>query len=103
MPLSYAARRRLSLLVLVVGLPAYIVVAVTLMNWLDRSWGRQPFAIELAVYVGLGILWALPFRRLFRGIGRPDPEAGRARAAEPRAGEGPAGQEPAGRTPDRPA
>jgi hypothetical protein len=24
---------------------------------------------------GLAFLWALPFRKLFRGIGQPDPEA----------------------------
>lgn len=66
------ARKRCSLLILVVGLPLYIVVAVSLVNWLDRTWGRLPILIELAVYVALGILWALPFRRVFRGIGRAE-------------------------------
>lgn len=66
------ARKRWSLLILVIGLPLYIVVAVTLVNWLDRTWGRLPILIELAVYVALGILWALPFRRVFRGIGRAE-------------------------------
>ncbi|MCU0907624.1 MAG: DUF2842 domain-containing protein [Rhodobacteraceae bacterium] len=69
MPLSYKARRRWSLVILLVGLPAYIVAAVTVMNWLDRP----SFWVELAVYVGLGILWALPFRAVFRGIGQADP------------------------------
>ena len=71
MALSYKSRRRLALLLLVVGLPAYIIAAVSLMNWLDRPniW------IELAVYVGLGILWALPFKAVFRGIGQADPDA----------------------------
>ena len=71
MALSYKSRRRLALLLLVVGLPAYIIAAVSLMNWLDRPniW------IELAVYVGLGVLWALPFRAVFRGIGQADPDA----------------------------
>lgn len=66
------ARKRWSLLILVIGLPLYIVVAVTLVNWMDRTWGRLPIVIELAVYVVLGILWALPFRRIFRGIGRAE-------------------------------
>jgi hypothetical protein len=71
MALSYKARRRWSLVILVLGLPAYIVVAVTIMNWL----GRPPFIVELLVYVVLGILWALPFKAVFRGIGREDPDA----------------------------
>ncbi len=66
------ARKRWSLLILVIGLPLYIVVAITLVNWMDRAWGRQPILVELAVYVVLGILWALPFRKVFRGIGKPE-------------------------------
>lgn len=66
------ARKRWSLLILLVGLPLYIVLAVTLVNWLDRQFGRQPIAVEFAVYVVLGILWALPFRRVFRGIGKAE-------------------------------
>ncbi|MFN4102638.1 MAG: DUF2842 domain-containing protein, partial [Pararhodobacter sp.] len=53
-------RKRLSLLVLVVLMPLYVVVAVTLMNWLDARFGRQPILVELLVYIGLGVLWALP-------------------------------------------
>ncbi|UFM66378.1 DUF2842 domain-containing protein [Paracoccus sp. MA] len=63
-------RKRWSLVILLVGLPLYIVVAVSLVNWMDRSWGRQPVLVELAVYVALGILWALPFRKVFSGIGK---------------------------------
>jgi len=72
MALSWKARRRWSLLILLVGLPAYIVVAVTLVDWLDRP----PFAVELLVYVVLGIVWALPFRAVFRGVGQKDPDTG---------------------------
>ena len=68
---SYKARRRLSLLILLVGLPAYIVVAVSVVNLLDRP----PFWAELLVYTGLGVLWAIPFRHVFRGIGQSDPDA----------------------------
>lgn len=69
--MSYKARRRWSLLILLIGLPAYIVTAVTIMNWL----GRPSLWVELGVYVALGILWAVPFRAVFRGVGREDPEA----------------------------
>ncbi|PWE32042.1 DUF2842 domain-containing protein [Maritimibacter sp. 55A14] len=72
MALSYKARRRLSLLILLVGLPAYVVVAVTLVNWIDRP---SPL-VELVVYVVLGIVWILPLRAVFRGVGQADPEAG---------------------------
>jgi len=79
MALSWKARRRWSLVILLLGLPLYVVVAVTVMNWL----GRPPFLVELAVYVVLGIVWALPFRFVFRGIGRPDPEGDRDRQDTP--------------------
>lgn len=67
--MSYRTRKRLCLLVLVVGLPAWIVVSATVVGLLDRP----SFLVELAVYVGLGILWALPLRALFRGMGRAEP------------------------------
>ena len=63
-------RKRLSILILVIGMPAYVVAAVSLMNWLDGRFGRQPIWIELLIYVGLGVLWALPFKRVFSGVGK---------------------------------
>jgi hypothetical protein len=40
------------------------------------GWFERPsFLVELAVYVGLGIVWALPLRRLFLGLGQRDPDA----------------------------
>jgi predicted membrane channel-forming protein YqfA (hemolysin III family) len=71
--LSYRARRRWSLVILLVGLPLFIVAAVTAMNWLDARFGRQPIWVEVLVYLALGIVWALPFRAVFRGIGQADP------------------------------
>ena len=71
MALSYKTRRRLSLLILLLGLPGYVVVAVTIMSSIDRP----PLWLELVIYIGLGILWALPFKAVFRGIGQPDPDA----------------------------
>lgn len=70
MSLSYKARRRLSLLVLLVGLPAYIVISVTVVSWLDRP----SLWVELLIYVSLGVLWALPLKFLFKGIGQADPD-----------------------------
>ena len=72
MALSYKARRRWSLVILLVGLPVYIVAAISLVNLLDRP----HFLVELLVYVGLGLVWILPFKAVFRGVGKADPEAG---------------------------
>ncbi len=58
-------------MILLVLLPAYIVTAITILNWLDRP----PFLVELLVYVALGIVWALPLKAIFKGIGQPDPDA----------------------------
>ncbi|MFN3847129.1 MAG: DUF2842 domain-containing protein [Paracoccaceae bacterium] len=70
MALSYKARRRWSLVVLLVGLPMYVVAAVSLVNWLDRP----SLWVEFAVYVGLGLVWILPLRPIFLGVGQPDPD-----------------------------
>jgi len=68
--MTYKQRKFWSAIVLVIGLPVYIVVAITVVGLFDRP----PFWVELAIYVALGIAWALPFRRLFLGIGKPDPD-----------------------------
>ncbi len=68
--MGYKARKRLALFVLVVGLPAYIVLAVTVMSEASRF----PLVIELAIYVALGIGWTLPLKWIFKGIGQPDPD-----------------------------
>jgi hypothetical protein len=73
MGLSYKARKRWALVALVLALPLYIVVAVNVIELFDRP----PFMLELAIYVALGIVWALPLKRLFKGIGQPDPDAPR--------------------------
>lgn len=71
MDLSYRARRRWSLIILLIGLPVYIVVAVNIVDLFDRP----PIWAEVTIFVVLGFLWMLPFRFVFRGIGRPDPDA----------------------------
>lgn len=69
--MSYRLRRFLSAMVLLVGLPLYIIAAMYVISLFDRP----PFLLELGVYVALGIVWALPLRSVFRGVGKPDPEA----------------------------
>jgi hypothetical protein len=67
--MSWRARRRWALVILLLGLPTYVVAAVSVVGLFERP----GVAAELAVYVGLGFLWALPFRFVFRGVARPDP------------------------------
>ncbi|MEN8837413.1 MAG: DUF2842 domain-containing protein [Celeribacter marinus] len=71
MALTYKTRRRVALLVLVIGIPAYIIVAVKAISLFDRP----SILVELGIYVGLGILWTFPLKSVFRGIGQPDPDA----------------------------
>ena len=68
--MTYRTRRILSLVLLLVWLPLYVVTAVTVVDW----FGRPGIWVELAVYVALGFLWALPFKRVFTGVGRADPD-----------------------------
>ena len=70
MALSYKARRRWSLVILLIGLPLYVVVAVGVIGLFDRP----PIWLELLIYVSLGVLWALPVKFIFRGIGQADPD-----------------------------
>ena len=70
MALSYKARRRWSLVILLIGLPLYVVVAVGFIGLFNRP----PIWLELLIYVSLGVLWALPFKFIFRGIGQADPD-----------------------------
>ena len=69
MALSYKARRRWALFLLLVGLPAYIILSIGLIAQFDRP----PFWLELLIYVALGVVWALPFKAIFKGVGQPDP------------------------------
>ena len=69
--MSYKARKRWAIVVLLVGMPLYVVACVTVVNMLSRP----PIWLEFLVYVGLGIAWILPFKGLLKGIGQPDPDA----------------------------
>ncbi|ABV94474.1 conserved hypothetical protein [Dinoroseobacter shibae DFL 12 = DSM 16493] len=71
MALSYKARKRWSLVILLVGLPVYIVAAVNVVELFERP----SILVELLIYVALGIVWALPFKFVFKGVGKADPDA----------------------------
>lgn len=71
MALPYKTRRRLSLLILLIGLPLYIAAALYVISLFERP----SILVELIVYVVLGILWALPFKAVFKGVGQDDPDA----------------------------
>lgn len=68
--MTFKARKRLAILVLVVGVPAWIVLAVTLVGLFERP----PILLELVIYIGLGVVWILPLKKLFLGVARPDPD-----------------------------
>ncbi|CUH88497.1 hypothetical protein PH5382_02433 [Phaeobacter sp. CECT 5382] len=69
--LSYKARRRWALIILLVGMPIYIIAAVNVVSLFERP----PILVELAIYIVLGVLWVLPFKFVFRGVGKEDPDA----------------------------
>ena len=64
--LSIKLKKRFSLLILLVGLPVYIILSITVLNLLDRP----PIIVELGIYLILGFLWALPFKYIFKGVGK---------------------------------
>ncbi len=70
MALSYKTRKRFSLLVLVIGVPLYIMAAVSLVSLFDRP----SILVELLIYIGLGVVWAVPLKAVFKGVGQPDPD-----------------------------
>jgi predicted membrane channel-forming protein YqfA (hemolysin III family) len=76
MALSYKARKRWSLVILIIGLPLYIAMAVAVMTLLyPDPTARAPIWVELGIYIGLGVLWAFPLKFIFKGIGQNDPDA----------------------------
>lgn len=71
MSLSWHARRRWSLLVLLVGLPIYIGLAL----WVVSLFDRPSVWLEFLIYFVLGIAWALPLRAVFLSVARSETEA----------------------------
>lgn len=75
MALSHKARKRWALVVLLIGLPIYIVVAneIFVRATLEGG-GRLAIGWELIVVVAIGVLWAFPLKWLFLGVGQADPD-----------------------------
>ncbi|WP_224815582.1 DUF2842 domain-containing protein [Hasllibacter sp. MH4015] len=71
MALSYKARRRWSLFILLVGLPAYIA-AVWFILSLIEGW---PVWLQIVICLAFSIIWALPLKSVFLGVGQADPDA----------------------------
>jgi uncharacterized membrane protein len=75
--LSYKARRRWSLFILLIGLPLYIAFVLFVVSLFDRPpvlpW--YGFVLELVVYIFLGVAWIFPFKSVFLGVGQADPDA----------------------------
>ena len=72
-------RRRLlyTTLLLLLGLPAYLIVAsfvATAINPVvetpDGPVRALHWTVELVVYVVLGVVWAMPLKRLVQGLGK---------------------------------
>lgn len=78
------ARRRKVLwltLLLLIGLPIYLILAASILGQLTQPQAAgggeivKPlhWLVELFVYIGLGVVWALPLRGLVAGVGRVAP------------------------------
>lgn len=74
MALSHKAKKRWAIIILVIGLPVYMilasVLATTVLGWL----GRPSILLELFIYVALGVLWVFPLKRVFMGVGQAGPD-----------------------------
>ena len=68
--MSYKLKRRLSLLILLVGLPIYIILVVNFKS----SFDRPNFVVELLIYLLSGVIWAFPLKSVFRGVGQAEEE-----------------------------
>ena len=68
--MSNRLKPRLSLLILVVGLPVYIILIVNLIS----SFDRPNFVVELLIYLLSGVVWAFPLKSVFRGVGQAEEE-----------------------------
>ena len=68
--MSYRLRRTLSVFVLLIALPIYVVIVISVMALFERP----PLIIELLIYLALGVVWAFPLKSVFMGVGQEDPD-----------------------------
>ncbi|PIE14594.1 MAG: hypothetical protein CSA70_01325 [Rhodobacterales bacterium] len=71
--MSYKARRRWSAIILLIGLPLYLLVAWAVLGRLPL-W-QLPTLVEFAIYIVVGVAWVFPLKPIFKGVGQPDPDA----------------------------
>ena len=64
--IPYKLKRLFAILVLLLWLPFYIVLVLNILALFERP----SLVVELLVYVIAGVLWALPFKALFKGVGQ---------------------------------
>lgn len=64
------ARKRWALVLLLVWMPVWIGLCWWGLSRAYDVWGRPPMLVEAVVYLILGVLWAVPFRSVFRGVGK---------------------------------
>ena len=70
MNINYRNKRRISLFLLLVGLPLYVILAINIIVFFER----HSILFEFVIYLSLGVIWALPFKFIFKGVGQADPE-----------------------------
>ena len=70
MALSYKARKRWSLFILLVGLPVYVAAVWFILSLLE---GWNIWA-QMGICVAFSVLWAFPLRSIFLGVGKADPD-----------------------------
>lgn len=56
-----------AVLVLVIGIPLWVFVSVSAMDWLKARMTLPGWA-EMLCWLALGLLWILPLRRVFLGV-----------------------------------
>ncbi|SDY83349.1 Protein of unknown function [Jannaschia faecimaris] len=75
MALTHKTRKRLSLFILLVGLPLYIGLMVGVMGLVYDHFGQPPLLVELGIYIVLGVVAFFPLKPIFLGTSREDPDA----------------------------
>ena len=66
--MSRNARVWRAILVLVLGIPLWIFVAVSAMDWAQARFGPLPFWVEMLGWIALGLVWIFPLRGVFLGV-----------------------------------
>ena len=86
--MSYRLRRILSVFVLLIALPIYVVIVISVMALFERPpliielliylalelFINICLIIELLIYLALGVVWAFPLKSVFMGVGQEDPD-----------------------------